>query len=361
MPITSQPSSRVSSLPSGSSVVTNLAGEDTVVEALDEDLYPLSAIGSGSFATVYDFRGSAFKVVSDPKNNACLRDEYQQLKAIHRSYGPASAGCPIYFCLPAVEAYYDPQTNELRHRSHRLPELFEASSAASEVNSLKSTFAIFSRLCHGQAIYLMQRLTPIAYNVAKEMRAFCYPEPFRTQPVPTICRLYLGRDRPIRIFNQKTLPLDRERYGLMQMKGFLPRIEFVAQAMGRSLACFHWKGYNDARDVEFVLAGDSSYGTKLAFWIIDFNRTSSFADNVVLTSTPLDLTTASHEMSRILARPFFANDPYYPRPRQGDVLYERFKFGYLDGAGIENQDRARLFLHVIEEEQQEKDEQGIRS
>ncbi|KAI9794396.1 MAG: hypothetical protein M1816_005465 [Peltula sp. TS41687] len=362
----SQPHSRGGSGPSittaspsvsASAVVNSQASDDIVVDVCDADLYSLSILGSGSFASVYDFRGSAFKVVHDPGKNSLLRKEYEHLEAL-QAYRLASVKCPLYFRLPTVQAYYDPRSDEvlydeLRYRSRRPPALFESSSASSEKNRLKSTFTLFRRLCAGQAIYWMQCLPPVPYDIAKEIRSLCYPEPFRTQPAPTICRLYFGRDKTKptgRFFNQKNFPLDRERYRELQGMNFLPRAQLVVQAMGEALGRIHWQGLNDARDVEFVLAGDPSDGTEPLSWVIDFNQTSSPA-------TP-NATWAPHEISQALVRSFFANDPYYPRPRAGEPLYGQFKSGYYDGAGHRNRDRATLFLYAIEEEQRMQDHKG---
>lgn len=63
------------------------------------------------------------------------------------------------FLLPIVQVYYDPQFDELRFQPRHAPELFEASSA-STANSLKSTFAIFRRLCLAKPFISPGDITP---------------------------------------------------------------------------------------------------------------------------------------------------------------------------------------------------------
>ena len=49
-----------------------------------------------------------------------------------------------------------------------------------------------------------------------------------------------------------------------------------------------------------------------------------------------------------LVSAFFANDPYYPRPRASDSLYSDFKAGYLGGRGRESEALAAAFFDAIE-------------
>jgi hypothetical protein len=63
-----------------------------------------------------------------------------------------------------------------------------------------------------------------------------------------------------------------------------------------------------------------------------------------------------------LVEAFFSNDPYYPRPRPADPLYQKFLLAYLEAHPKESQETAELaeaFLRVIESEQAKRDS-GVR-
>jgi hypothetical protein len=57
-----------------------------------------------------------------------------------------------------------------------------------------------------------------------------------------------------------------------------------------------------------------------------------------------------------LADAFFINDPYYPRPRKNDVLYESFKAAYLRACSSNLASWAEKFLDEIENRQAERDD-----
>lgn len=317
----------------------------------EEELSQPMGIGVGSFAKVYDYRHHAFKVVHDIDNNEALMKEYEVLEILRERCG-RQLPC---FRLPMAMACYNPQ-------KHELGRLFGRSSGE---DNLKLNFAVFRHLCPGRAIYCMERLKPLPYHIACDIRYRFYHEHFRsTMPVPAICRPYFGRKHMYsssRFFSERNYPLDRTRYETLAAARVLPRIEFIAEAMGHMLATLHWKGHNDARDVEFVLASHpNSLG--VAFYVIDFNQTQRFEPSLFRsTSAARDSPdgpvndTPEALMDRVLVQPFFDNDPYYPRPRRSDPLYKRFKEGYLDGAGEVNCLRANSFLKRIERFQREKD------
>jgi hypothetical protein len=48
---------------------------------------------------------------------------------------------------------------------------------------------------------------------------------------------------------------------------------------------------------------------------------------------------------------FFANDPYYPRPRTDDALYSAFNAGYVAACPEEWRARGQEFLATIEARQ----------
>jgi hypothetical protein len=59
---------------------------------------------------------------------------------------------------------------------------------------------------------------------------------------------------------------------------------------------------------------------------------------------------------------FFNYDPYYPRPRPADTLYQKFCLGYLEAlpkGSREAVELAEAFLHAIEAEQVKRDS-GVR-
>ena len=56
-----------------------------------------------------------------------------------------------------------------------------------------------------------------------------------------------------------------------------------------------------------------------------------------------------------LVQAFFANDPYYPRPRQTDDLYILFKQAYLGQYPNESITLGQQFITLIEEEQRRRD------
>lgn len=360
---------------SGSSVVTRSNEDDLSFVERDREL--VIAIGAGSFGRVFKFRGHAYKVVMSSSNNTHLRDEYEHLRTLYKTCGrhnPPSSR--LHFSLPVPLLFYDPTTKELRRRSRKAPAAYKAVSD----EPLKIQFVTFLRRCPRSAVYTMELVIPIPWGVATLIRKRCYLEQHQGQPVPTICRIYLGRTsspRPSRFFSHRNFPLDRERYWLLENEGLLPRASSAAEAMGRMLGAMHWKGRNDARDVEFVVAG-SATEVDATFWTIDFNQTSTFADaalNPISSDTntaptdpvfDLDNDAIKRWLGQALAKPFFDNDPYFPRPRPGEDLYECFRQGYLAGATMDAgtmadkaRTRAEMFLRVIEEMQKDKDNTSL--
>lgn len=352
---------------SGSSIATDMAPDIEADTVREQDASELVSIGSGSFARVFDLRFLAFKVVHDAADNENLLREYETLKTLNKKCGrgPQSS---IQFRLPMALAHYDPRTDELRRRSRRPANVYETTGP----DSYKANFAIFRRRCPGRATYCMEQLRALPYDIASEIRNRCYHERFINQAVPTICRLYFGRERPRGFgglfFSERNYPLDRTRYATLSAAGVLPRMDIIANTMGHMLGMLHWRGHNDARDVEFVVASQSG-SDEPVFWVIDFNQTRRFdptlfdpaADPPSGTSSDAPTATATATvaqeatMDHTLVRPFFDNDPYYPRPRPANSLYQNFKTGYLDGADPTHRHHAGLFLRRIEWTQRMKD------
>lgn len=61
------------------------------------------------------------------------------------------------------------------------------------------------------------------------------------------------------------------------------------------------------------------------------------------------------ETVSILAQAFFDNDPYYPRPRPLEPLYEDFKAAYKEQVPADYQHLADAFLRAIEITQAKRD------
>ncbi|KAF7347488.1 hypothetical protein MVEN_01505000 [Mycena venus] len=165
-----------------------------------------------------------------------------------------------------------------------------------------------------------------------------------TTPNPKICR------RDFMNYFEPNFPLDQLRYeGLRaaiaavnhaddEPESDLPTAAEVAHAMGTMLAHLHFVGRVDARDVEWVLGGDG-YGDHL-FRVIDFNQTRIFDPALGV---------------EVLIDAFFINDPYYPRPRPNDALYQEFKAGFLMACPNEAAGLDQAFINGIERKQAQKD------
>ncbi len=355
-------------------------------------------IGSGTFADVFSFECYAYKVVHYHGLNGALRYEYEHLQELYKTCaGVDPHSDRLCFSLPMPLAFFNPLTGELR-ASRRATEHDRQPTNA----ELVEHFSFLDERYHDRAIYSMELLTPIPRHVGHEIRARCYPEGNHNQPPPSICRVYLGRDRsipPSCYFTEQNYPLDRGRYQILEDAGLFPRASSVAMAMGNMLGKIHWKGRNDARGIAFVMAGRMLSIGGISFWTIDFNETGAFADenpnpicanptssveladHNVSVATPIgpsdisshDAITADNDVARLwikkaLAKPFLYNDPYYPRPRPGEVLYEEFRKGYLAGAMEKTTNslvhdkvlaRAQLFLSVVESMQRDMDERNM--
>lgn len=66
----------------------------------------------------------------------------------------------------------------------------------------------------------------------------------------------------------------------------------------------------------------------------------------------------SEEVVKMLADAFFANDPYYPRPRAQDKLYKAFRAAYMVTCSESQRHLAGQFLSMIETHQAERDARG---
>lgn len=126
------------------------------------------------------------------------------------------------------------------------------------------------------------------------------------------------------------------------------------------LARLHWRGNIDGRDIEWVLGGDGLAG--ISYFVIDFNQARSlhlYFNPELITVLFLQSREWGKNMKGVseLVTAFMSNDPYYPRPRPQDPLYQTFRTAYLDAclAKQDLRDVALTFLAAIEHEQAKRD------
>ncbi|KAI0329470.1 hypothetical protein GY45DRAFT_1324905 [Cubamyces sp. BRFM 1775] len=286
-------------------------------------------IGAGSFATIYALPGRAvvFKVAHLQDHLAQIKHEYETLHNIYTLCNSDSI-----FAIPRALAFFDPSTQEL---------LFHPPSPhQGRLRQARSPFnTTFFADLPPRACYVMDRVAPLPRSIAQLIRSSMYPPKASELRTPLLGRLYFGKElRPSAFVNTNNFPIDVARYRLLQdqFTDELSPIEEVAEGMGEMLSMIHWNAGYDARDVEFVLAGDI-YSGAARLYIIDFNQTQSF--------------NKSHDDVTSLVEAFFSNDPYYPRPIPGDQLYERFKQAYVRSCNLDHLSSANLFLRAIEDHQ----------
>ena len=189
--------------------------------------------------------------------------------------------------------------------------------------------------------------------------------------LPSLCLLYFGKvtemaslaGRPSRFFNSANFPLDVSRYRQMQEAAHVddyPTVDDVAYGMREMLGRLHWRGGHDGRDVEFIMGGASFGG--VARHIIDFNqvrRLLEAGDVQIITPFP-KMRPWSRKKNEVhqLVEACFSNDPYYPRPRPEDPLYQKFCLGHQEAHLKETEEAAefvKVFLRAIEAEQDKRD------
>ncbi|KAI1784401.1 hypothetical protein LXA43DRAFT_856436, partial [Ganoderma leucocontextum] len=104
---------------------------------------------------------------------------------------------------------------------------------------------------------------------------------------------------------------------------------------GEMLALIHWGAGYDARDVEFVMG-----------LVLPTPQRCHFMSSI--SSRCMRASERDKGDVSGLVDAFFANNPYYPRPVPGDVLYDPFRRGYIDACPSETRERATLFLQAIQ-------------
>ncbi|KAI0309030.1 hypothetical protein OF83DRAFT_1180092 [Amylostereum chailletii] len=110
-------------------------------------------------------------------------------------------------------------------------------------------------------------------------------------------------------------PTDVARYEFLRSRvqeGELSTVVEVVEGMGEMLERVHWIGGYDGRDIEFTMGGTGHDFVRC--YVFDFNQIHSFDVHLGDFHALVDL--------------FFANDPYYPRPRPDENLYKVFGSAY---------------------------------
>ncbi|KAF8513426.1 hypothetical protein BU17DRAFT_53305 [Hysterangium stoloniferum] len=261
------------------------------------------AIGRGSLATVSILTGRpvAFKHVLVLQRAPELKAEFEALCSLYHS-----CNTNAFFSIPRPLAYYDPDV---------------------------------------EPTFVFPMGTPPGSSTRTRRPS--------DAPVPSLCRLYFGKiiatgGRPNKFFNSANFPLDVARYTQVLSSvtsTTLPSVEEIATGMGEMLGRLHWLAGYDGRDIEFVMGGAS------------FSRSTQ-----LITTSKLRSWLRKKEDIKQLVDAFFINDPYYPRPRAIDPIYQHFRTGYINAYPQQSKeavDVAEAFLLALEAEQAQRDARDI--
>ncbi|KAF8325491.1 hypothetical protein F5887DRAFT_1019271 [Amanita rubescens] len=290
--------------------------------------WKLITIGRGSFALVSILSGRpvAFKHVIFPSRTPELKAEFETLCSLHNSFNTDS-----FFEIPHFVS----------------PNRFPKSKGRRPARRPLVAEKDFKALNLDNAAYAMDQVLPLPISTALIIRKLFYPPGQEMAPPPSLCRLYFGKvietkaltsGRPSRFFNSANFPLDVSRYSQMTEVAHVddyPNVDEIAHGMGEMLGLLHWRAGYDGRDIEFIMGGASFSG--IAMNVIDFNQMRAWS--------------RKKEDVHQLVESFFTNDPYYPRPRPEDPLYQKF-CAWLYGRAIQ---LAQDFLRTIEAEQGRRD------
>lgn len=208
----------------------------------------------------------------------------------------------IQALIPQCLTYINPQDDEWPSILASLPENYEPCNAmiSEKIRSVSAA----SRAC------LVEQYYPEA------ARQEILDDPKNKH---CLIRIYLGRrrlmsGRPKKFLSLRNFPLHADQAEELG----LPYKQY-ARAMGEALAMLHWRVKTDGADVEFVLGAprwtalgdgngdDDEAQNTLALsehplWMLDYDC-----------SKPVEPNDAGIEA---MARAFWRNDPYYPRPYQ---------------------------------------------
>ena len=339
------------------------ASESTASHDINPE-WKLVVIGRGSFATVSILSGRpvAFKHIIFSGRTPELKAEFEAIRCIYDSCDTDS-----FFAIPRPLAYYDPAVST----SFCSPDSPPISKVWSRARRPLVAEDDFKALKLDSAAYAMDQVLPLPLSTALLIRRLFYPPGQDMATVPSLCRLYFGKvidmtsagGRPSRFFNSSNFPLDVTRYSRILEAARVddyPTVDDIVCGMGEMLGHLHCRGGYDGRDVEFVMGGASFSG--IAMNIIDFNQVCH-----LLASADVEINTFFPKMRpwlrkkneiHQLVEAFFSNDPYYPRPRPADRLYQKFCLGYLEAHLKESKEAAELaevFLRAIEAEQAKRD------
>ena len=331
----------------------------------EPDTSPITVLGSGSFAHVYAYEHFAWKIVrQEGENNAILCDEFRQLKYLDKMCaGDVSSLTPYRFSLPRVHAYFNPLTEDLRLRSWALP-VHDIDSYA----EFRSNFEVFRKVHAKRAVFCMDLVHKVSTNVAKRIQSVLCPQKLSySSATPAICRLHLGTTGNSRRASSSASPissaplqhpsfhedyiLDRLALRKLSHAAVLPPLTVIAENMGFLLSSLHWVGRVDGRGIKFVLAGSSSAFGAISFYALDFHRSAPFT---LLQSSTAAMPDRIRGMFEKLGRAFLEDNPYCPKARPDDPIYQAFREGYLNREH-ESEEEARLFLRVVEAVQGERD------
>ncbi|CDO74247.1 hypothetical protein BN946_scf184536.g2 [Trametes cinnabarina] len=330
-----------------------MVSRTTSLPTIADDLETAAPVrlGAGSFATVFVISGGpvVYKQVHTVEHASTLLDEYNTLDKIYSHCHTDS-----FFAIPRALAFNNPLaeyggfiTSTPSPPSHRR-------RRADRPIVTPAVMHVFDA-----PVYAMDRVHALPLDVRNFLKEKFFPPAVNVGPA--LCRLYFGKKYPIitepKFVNSQNFPLDADRYAMLRSYlTILPPASEVAEGMGEMLGRMHNVAGVDARDVEFVLGGDGSGG--YTFFIIDFNQASLQLSVDVYEATDNDQV---RKWSKVvddvgdIVQPFFANDPYYPRPRPGDDLYEAFKSAYLAQYGSQTKPVGLAFLQAIEREQASRD------
>ncbi|TFY65728.1 hypothetical protein EVG20_g5370 [Dentipellis fragilis] len=295
----------------------------------NDDSKSLVRLGVGSFGAVYVINGGpvAYKQVHQPAQAPVLLAEYKTLNKIYEHCKPDS-----FFDLPRALAYNNPL---LEHDVRPI--------VTSGVISIFPT-----------ATNAMDRVHALPLDIRSFIKNHFFLPSVREGPL--LCRQYFGkvfppRSAPPKFVNNENFPLDVHRYELLSSRlPALPRAQDVAAGMGEMLGIMHNLAGVDARDAEFVLGGDGAGGCTI--FTIDFNQASQPIWHLVR-----EWSKAVEDVGE-LVQAFFVNDPYYPRSRPDEPLYEAFEEAYLQQYDAEMMPVGLPFLRAIEQEQAARDERA---
>ncbi|KAI9719496.1 MAG: hypothetical protein M1828_006203 [Chrysothrix sp. TS-e1954] len=278
-------------------------------------------IGGGQFGRVYATQDRpilAFKVVRRAERTADLVAEHAAISTVY-AYTVASTAL---FTIPRPLGLYVPTAGKC------------------------CVSPPFEELCPTHATYVMDRIPSLPSILSDALLGRFAPK--NSQPI-TMCRLYFGKESAAigkdsarcRFFNSRNCPIDFATYDWLRTAvapfAALPDPQHVAAGMGHMMARVHNAGY-DCRDMEFTLAGgySTSQDTGLTTWglhAFDFDQMNRLPDSL-------------DEQVELMCQSFVINDPYFPRPRPGDAMYESFKRGY---AGESNEStRTTAFFEALE-------------